>query len=314
MTAENTNQATDAPDAPVAPEKVGVPLDEAGRVAADAQCRPCGYNLRGLDPSQDCPECGEPIRESLRSDLLRYAAPDWLRRLRRGGNWLIAAVVLGFFGGCLSFNGDLLASGAAGGWQLIVASLWLYGVLHATARDPRLMTATTGRGEAIARGGAGAAFGLNCLGVVLGSLHALGPLPLVALGSSAAGSVSVMGLLLVGRGLFRRVPDLASANTARTVAWGYGVCIAIFLLLQLVGELTSGMLPASSNAPPNVSAPSLDIALTGMGLLAIVGWFAFTLWALVLLLRLHRAVARALEQSRQRIEQEWQAMRATSDG
>lgn len=47
-------------------------------------CVHCGYNLRGLPLDGKCPECGKAVRHSLRGDLLKYADPHWLERLRFG--------------------------------------------------------------------------------------------------------------------------------------------------------------------------------------------------------------------------------------
>jgi hypothetical protein len=52
---------------------------EAGTIVEDVLCAGCGYNLRGLRPEGDCPECGAPagyeaqtwhgVRQTLRDAL-----------------------------------------------------------------------------------------------------------------------------------------------------------------------------------------------------------------------------------------------------
>ena len=44
-----------------------VKLDARGCVALELTCVSCGYDLRGLPPAGDCPECGAAIQESLPS-------------------------------------------------------------------------------------------------------------------------------------------------------------------------------------------------------------------------------------------------------
>ena len=61
------------------------PTDEV----RDVRCARCQYDLRGLDATGGCPECGGPVWLSTTGDdRLSYAAPDWLARLVRGGRWL----------------------------------------------------------------------------------------------------------------------------------------------------------------------------------------------------------------------------------
>src|SRR5207248_565853 len=61
----------------------------------DFDCARCGYDLRGLQRSGQCPECGELIARSLDAagrGELRYLNRRWLKRIR----WAPLLLLLGF--------------------------------------------------------------------------------------------------------------------------------------------------------------------------------------------------------------------------
>jgi len=60
----------------------------------DVTCLNCGYNLRGVSPAGDCPECGMRIAVALREDYLADAPKDWLRRLRGGATLLVVGTLV----------------------------------------------------------------------------------------------------------------------------------------------------------------------------------------------------------------------------
>ena len=58
-------------------------------------CYRCGYDLTGIGDETPCPECGLLARRSRRpTDELHYTRPRWLRRISRGTNLLLLAVLL----------------------------------------------------------------------------------------------------------------------------------------------------------------------------------------------------------------------------
>lgn len=70
------------------------PTDYPTAAPEDVRCIRCGYDLVGLPPAGDCPECGTAIRRSLAGDRIAYADPRWLdqlvgglRLLHAGGRW-----------------------------------------------------------------------------------------------------------------------------------------------------------------------------------------------------------------------------------
>lgn len=63
-------------------------------VTGSRLCFRCGYDLYGRPQAGVCPECGEPVAESLRPRYLRDAGPAYLRSVRQAIR--LAAFTVGF--------------------------------------------------------------------------------------------------------------------------------------------------------------------------------------------------------------------------
>lgn len=63
-------------------------------VSADLQCMTCGYSLRGLTRDSLCPECGTPVRDSVRGDLLFYRNTEYVKTLKRGLSLILNGLLL----------------------------------------------------------------------------------------------------------------------------------------------------------------------------------------------------------------------------
>lgn len=136
-----------------------------GVVREDIPCHRCRYNLRGLTPPGDCPECGWDLRDSINEyrrhgELLAPPDPAWARQIRDGA-WLavVAAVVVA---AVVVAPGELyrmpfrdaplhrtlgrvgLLSAMCIGWVLGWASVWKLTALEGRRRD-RVLVATAAR-------------------------------------------------------------------------------------------------------------------------------------------------------------------------
>lgn len=79
-----------------------VPIALQAIVTFDAWCNACGYNLLGLPFAGVCPECGKPVEQSFRSDMLADCEPAHISTLLRGItfvlNGILGMVALEIFG------------------------------------------------------------------------------------------------------------------------------------------------------------------------------------------------------------------------
>ena len=67
-------------------------VDPSGRVAADARCLRCGYNLRTLPAGGACPECGAAVTSSLRGDRLCFSDRTWVESIASGLGLLVVMI------------------------------------------------------------------------------------------------------------------------------------------------------------------------------------------------------------------------------
>jgi len=117
---------------------------ERTNAALSYPCIRCGYDLKGLDASGTCPECGTPISDSIRSDRLVFANPAFVRRLRSGALTLLLTLVTGAVILVLSILSGILMILAGPFWLLLplvvllhLAGWWVFASPepHAPARQ-----------------------------------------------------------------------------------------------------------------------------------------------------------------------------------
>lgn len=92
-TMENQYEPNDNGSIEPAPESAG-----CGPQPTDAEtlCIDCGYSLRGLPVDGKCPECGKPVADSIRGELLINRSPEYVRKLTRGISLVLNGILLWF--------------------------------------------------------------------------------------------------------------------------------------------------------------------------------------------------------------------------
>lgn len=194
-------------------------------------CIDCGYNLHGIDPSRDCPECGTPVASTMRGDLLRYADAGWLDRLRRGSQLIAISIVIGLIGAAVGMAiaaGDPMF-GTIAGWvvDLISTGLWIAGLFYVTTPEPRANPLIHDEPVTLRRVMRVCAL-LTLVGTVINAIwpYAGFTLDLVVVyglgvGTTIASVVAFLGLFVYFRRLARRIPDRRLARDATVVMWGF---------------------------------------------------------------------------------------------
>jgi hypothetical protein len=267
-----------------------------GVVTASVPCRRCAYNLRSLQISARCPECGAPVAVSVQGDLLRFSDPQWLQTLSSGANLLLWGIFVNI---AVSVVGGFVARGL-GPWiaPLIGVAgsvVQLYGAWLLTEPDP------SGLGEdryGRARQTIRVALIVGVLSqflqfVINTSAPSREVMVALAVTSTAAALVGVVGQFAMLRyldRLARRIPDDALARRARVVFWGYGTTMLVIVLLAGAAALSVPLLNRTTPAPAGLGAGVLGAAAVG-GCVAVIAAGVFGVLFLFLLKRLSTAFA-----------------------
>lgn len=269
-------------------------LDAAGNVAVDVACRRCGYNLRTLPSAGKCPECGSAVGRSLHGDLLQFSDPEWVEKLAGGMNWIIASVIIAIFTGMIIESVTMVIGGTGGAkfstiavplMQLSLGAVGLVGYWLFTTPDPgnvepekptslrRVVRGTEVFGYLASPLAQALAVSLP---VISGCISAI---------SALVGIVGMFAIFLYAIALADRIPDVLLARSCRTVMWGIAVV--------MVGVVLTGMLSVIS---PGGTGQGGLIMFTGC--FVSVGSLVFGIWAIILVLRFRKAMAKAAQTAR----------------
>jgi len=292
-----------------------LPLDHDQRIDTDVLCLGCEYNLRGQLTTNQCPECGLAIGESLKSDHLRLADIAWLRAVKQGLLWLIigtfAGIGLGFVSsGFAAIYASTQVSTSPFGPQQptsaapvnfvnalttgIGAAIMIFAYLQLTTPEPDAIRDRPSRG--LTRWSAVPGHALSFLGAAM--LIVQTPAMEIAAGVTQVASgialmIAFIASMLYLRSLARRVPSQSLARQTTIVMWGIiGTTLAVIpLVLVAIFTIGSTLSPAGPAGP----GPELILLLAcPVGLSFIV----FGIWWIVLLFVYHSKVAKVITRAR----------------
>lgn len=108
---------------PIDFDALGAPATEDGPVRPGVFCIRCTYALDGLATDAACPECGTPVAETLRQNLISGADLGYLKRIRGGlsvllnGICLWFVVVVGLMAGNMAMQIGMMPTGSGGGFS-----------------------------------------------------------------------------------------------------------------------------------------------------------------------------------------------------
>lgn len=266
------------------------------QITQDTPCVRCGYNLRGLTTSGACPECAAPVLISIHGNLLGYADPDWLERVRRGTSFKLWNIVLMIV--TVAVAAVLAAVGAPPQIQVFVGLpagiLGLWAAFLITTQEPRISLAEDPITlRKIVRGCAVIGFVGNLLqdtaenvrlnlptSVPIGLILVLGSVFVLA------GVVAYFGEFIYYRRFARRIPNEKLVRNTTTVMWGTVIAFGLLALCGLIAAVAAALGGAA-----DVALVVMVFPLCG-GLVALV---VFGIWYIVLLVRYRAAFASAAE-------------------
>lgn len=268
-----------------------------GALEKDMFCSRCGYNLRGLTLEGLCPECGSPVSRSVHGNLLRFAHPEWINKLRKGIAVKLWGMLIGLGIGVIAGISVVLAmppviisivslvGGLFGLWAtfLITTPEPMIGVDEdpVTVRKVIRFAALLGflggqiqqasQGGAVNIGGGTISIGLIWIGTIF----------------TLCGLVAMFGEFIYLRRFAKRIPDESLASSTTTVMWGFGITMILLVLFGIV-MVIKGLAAARTGATSGIPTTGPGYLMIGVILFGGICMLVFGIWYLILLFRYHR--------------------------
>ena len=226
------------------------PDTTADRIDSDAPCGRCGYNLRGLSPDGQCPECGAPIAPSL-TDWLAHADPRWRRKLAAGALLTaIAAPAIVLLSAIAIWQGmQMSRPGAVAIGVLLGLAIFLniVGCRGIAARDPRRLFDThRDLPRRLSRLAALLAVALGLLDFQVFNIHASLALvwwwyllPWLALVLALGGTIGLAAQFHYLQILGHDIADFKLSKRARALKIGLPLSYVSFIALALASAIAS---------------------------------------------------------------------------
>lgn len=240
-------------DAPLDPSSTAA-TDNA-MVVDDANCSRCGYNLIGLPANGVCPECGQPVVDSLKGFQLEYASREYIEKIRSGHSFILNGILIQIVFSILSFVVSIafgVGSPGATGVPLLLqagaiacATVILMGYLKATELDPGFVRSDKPMGaRRVVRVAATAQVAIAVILLPLPLLAGMSLSPTLVqvatfgfgLLNMAAWAAQFFAMMLYTRWLASRIPDNWIIRRTKTYMW-------LLPILTTVGAIAIGLGP-----------------------------------------------------------------------
>ncbi len=232
-------------------------------VEHDRPCTRCSYNLRGLSIDGPCPECGTPVRESLKGILLQYASPKYLAAIGGGLSMVLTGILImvaaalatpALFSAGARPTSALFAIQLV---QLVTSGLIIFGYWRYTEPDPGFVgEETPGSARKVIRITVSISAGsLIARTVCLWITQTVGRVAGVAEVAQAASivyniawAVQYFPVMRYTRWIARRVPDSYIVRRTKVYIWllpALSVVSIVAIVIPIVAVLTRTAPPAS---------------------------------------------------------------------